>query len=200
MNLRDAHEKSNGYLYQRYYCVYLLLNNEIQKSEPVEIVEEGAMDNMSFEDITIRYSNGKKITYQIKHNSSKKNINMVSSNNDLFKTISEKNNINLDKIYYITSKYNNNSSYGDDLLKWKNNQLTSDEIHNIIMNLVHCKSSEYLIKTQKLFNELSQDEITDYLKRIIIDDGENYDILKQFIENFIETQLNTQDKLLKIYR
>lgn len=91
---RQATHSFAGYIYQRRYCIFLLLrDNSTHYAEKAEkIVEEG------YEDIDITLYNGTKDIYQCKHHSSKDPIGF-SKKSPLIKTILS--NYNADKINSI---------------------------------------------------------------------------------------------------
>lgn len=164
MSNRDASSKSNGYFYQRRYGVYLLLvNNNIEK-----IIEEGNIDNNNYEDITIIFNNKKKSTYQIKHKTSSAEGLCASSN--IMKTIANEDNMKLDNIHYITCKKNNETNYSENLKKWKDKDISMNDIYNIITTF-ECGKSDACKKAQELFKKYDKNIIINYLSKYIIEDG-----------------------------
>ena len=94
---RDATKKARGFNYQRQYCIYLFfksINTDIK-----EIIEEGILDGLTYEDITTINNNDEYITYQIKYHTEKMCFNR--SNEDLFKTIKNESNLQTKLKKYI---------------------------------------------------------------------------------------------------
>ena len=95
---RDATFTKRGFSYQRQYAILLFLQN-INNNNITKIIEEGKINNKTYEDITLININNELITYQIKFNKSY----------DVFKTIGNENNFdsNVKEINYVISKNNN---------------------------------------------------------------------------------------------
>jgi hypothetical protein len=195
---RDARYSSNGFLYQRGYCVYYLLNDDKIKN----IIEEGTVEGKDYEDITIVYNDDVIKTYQIKYHTYK-NDNLTISN-DIFKTIGHENNFDLNEIYYIiSSNSNGNTNCSDNLLKWKDKKINEKDVYELIMKLKdnmdgNTDDTPYG-KTIRLFEKKGENESVKYLKKYIIDDGLNYKQLKSETDKLIYKTFSVNDKMVITY-
>lgn len=188
---RDATKKARGFSYQRQYCIYIFLDNNNKK---MKIIEEGTINNMTFEDITLINNNNEYITYQIKYHS--KTMSLCKSNNDLFKTLKNKDNLKAKEIYFFVSKIE--KTYDDTLNKWKNKNLTSNEIYEMIINLNGKDKSEIYKECYDFFMK-DKEIIIDYLNKITIDIGFTYNELIDNINKKIKEIFNINDDIKIFY-
>jgi hypothetical protein len=196
MSNRDATKKARGFSYQRQYGIYLFFNSI--NSDVNEIIEEGSLDGSTYEDITIKNNNNEYITYQIKYHTGQMRFNR--SNNDLFKTIKNENNLqtNVKKIYFIVSK--NGYTFDKFLSNWKNKKLSSEEIYNSIINLNGCDAKKVKIyKECKTFLENNPNDKINYIDKIIIEEGFTYNELIIKINEIIKNIFNLNDEILIFY-
>jgi hypothetical protein len=196
MSNRDATKKARGFSYQRQYGIYLFFNSI--NSDVNEIIEEGSLDGSTYEDITIKNNNNEYITYQIKYHTGQMRLNR--SNNDLFKTIKNENNLqtNVKKIYFIVSK--NGYTFDKFLSNWKNKKLSSEEIYNSIINLKGCDTKKVKIyKECKTFLENNPNDKINYIDKIIIEEGFTYNELIIKINEIIKNIFNLNDEILIFY-
>ncbi len=196
MSNRDATKKARGFSYQRQYGIYLFFNSI--NSVVNEIIEEGSLDGSTYEDITIKNNNNEYITYQIKYHTGQMRFNR--SNNDLFKTIKNENNLqtNVKKIYFIVSK--NGYTFDKFLSNWKNKKLSSEEIYNSIINLKGCNTKKVKIyKECKTFLENNPNDKINYIDKIIIEEGFTYNELIIKINEIIKNIFNLNDEILIFY-
>lgn len=182
---RDATKKARGFSYQRQYCIYLFLDNNNKK---MKIIEEGIINNMTFEDITLINNNNEYITYQIKYHNSK--MGLCKSNSDLFKTLKNKDNLMAKEIYFLVSK--NKETFDDNLNKWKDKILTSNEIYDIIINLNGKDKSNIYKECYDFFTEDKKITI-DYLNKITIGIGFSYNELIDNINRKIKETFNISE-------
>ena len=194
---RDATKQARGFSYQRQYCIYLffkLINTDIK-----EIIEEGILDGLTYEDITTININDEYITYQIKYHTEKMYFNR--SNKDLFKTIKNKNNLQskLKKIYFIVAKITD--TFDNTLNDWKNKKISSEDIYNKIINLDeddNCTSiKEY--RECLIFLKNNPDDKKLYLNKITLDEGFTYDEIIIEINDLIKNIFNINDDKLVFY-
>jgi len=197
MTDRDATKKARGFSYQRQYAIYLFFNSI--NTDKIEIIEEGILNGLVYEDITIINNNNEYITYQIKYHTEKMRFNC--SNKDLFKTIKNENNLQLKvkNVYFIVSKINN--TFDTFLNEWKNNKLSAEEIYNSIINLGEnkksCKIDEY--RECKIFLENDRNNKINYLSKIIIQEGFTYNELNDNINNIIKNIFTITDNIIIYY-
>ena len=69
MTNRDATKQARGFSYQRQYCIWLFFNSI--NTDIKEIIEEGNLNGLTYEDITTINNNDEYITYQIKYHTEK---------------------------------------------------------------------------------------------------------------------------------
>ena len=188
---RDATKKARGFSYQRQYCIYIFLDNNNNK---MKIIEEGTINNMTFEDITLINNNNEYITYQIKYHS--KTMSLCKSNNDLFKTLKNKDNLKAKEIYFFVSKIE--KTFDDNLNKWKNKILTSNDIYDMIINLNGKDKSNIYTDCYDFFIE-DKKTIIDYLNKITIDTGFTYNELIDNINKKIKEIFIINDDIKIFY-
>jgi hypothetical protein len=126
---RDATQSSNGFFYQRYYAVFLLLNGDGVN----EIIEEGKICKKGYEDVTVKYSDNSIKTFQIKYHHT--GHDKMEKTGGIFKTISHCNNMNAEEIHYISSKIGEKSSYDKKLSTWRDCNGDVNIIYNMIMKM-----------------------------------------------------------------
>lgn len=193
---RDATKKARGFSYQRQYCLWLffkLINTDIK-----EIIEEGILDGLTYEDITTINNNDEYITYQIKYHTKKMCFNR--SNEDLFKTIKNESNLQtkLKKIYFIVSKIKD--TFDDTLNNWKDKKISCEDIYNKIINLDKDDSKEVKEYRECLkFLKTNPDDKILYLNKIILEEGFTYDELIIEINNLIKNIFNIDDNKIVFY-
>lgn len=196
MTNRDATKKARGFSYQRQYCIYLFLksiNTDIK-----EIIEEGILDGLTYEDITTINNNDEYITYQIKYHTEKMYFNR--SNSDLFKTIKNKNNLQpkLKKVYFIVSKIKD--TFDDTLNDWKDKKLSYEDIYNKIIDLDKDKSSKVKEYRECLtFLKTDPEDKKLYLNKIILQEDFTYDEIIIEINNLIKNIFNINDDKIIFY-
>jgi hypothetical protein len=184
-NVRDASSKSNGYLYQRMYAVYYFLDEEIK-----EIIEEGSINEKTYEDITIYKKDGKKITYQIKHHKSTEGLGMSS---DVYKTMSNDVNNEMDEIIYLVSKSEKNT-FTEELEKFNKNN--PQDNYEMIKNKKDKEATnENYKKTIKLFEEFGEEKTLKYLEKYKFEEGLKYKNLTEEIEKKINEKIKIDDKM-----
>jgi hypothetical protein len=192
---RDATNIVRGFSYQRQYAIYYFLKN-YNDNDIKEIIEEGKIDNKTYEDITLITQDNRIITYQIKHNSNIQRL--CKSNEGLFKTIGNINNINNLRTEYVVSE--NNKTFDDNLEYWNN--LTSIEKKNNIYKLNDRDSNDNnkgFNKCIELFNQKTDEEILNYLDNFFINKGLKYEKLKENIINFIKEIFNYSKEIEIFY-
>ena len=197
---RDATKKARGFSYQRQYCLWLffkLINTDIK-----EIIEEGILDGLTYEDITTINNNDEYITYQIKYHTKKMCFNR--SNEDLFKTIKNESNLQtkLKKIYFIVSKIKDTFDYtfDDTLNNWKDKKISCEDIYNKIINLDKDDSKEVKEYRECLkFLKTNPDDKILYLNKIILDEGFTYDEIIIEINDLIKNIFNIYDDKIIFY-
>lgn len=193
---RDATKKARGFSYQRQYCLWLffkLINTDIK-----EIIEEGILDGLTYEDITTINNNDEYITYQIKYHIEKMCFNR--SNEDLFKTIKNESNLQtkLKKIYFIVSKIKD--TFDDTLKDWKDKKISCEDIYNKIINLDKDDSKEVKEYRECLkFLKTNPDDKILYLNKIILDEGFTYDEIIIEINDLIKKIFNIYDDKIVFY-
>ncbi len=184
---KDASTKSNGYLYQRWYGVLYFLDNKTEK-----IIEEGKINDKTYEDITIYQKNGNKITYQIKHHKSTENLGMSS---DIYKTLSNKENDEMNEIIYLVSESANNNTYTEEMKKFANSN--PNEKYKIIKDK-NKGENDNLNKNYKntidLFEEWGEEKTLKYLEKIKLENGLKYKYLIEEIEKKIKEKKNKRKK------
>lgn len=193
---RDATKKARGFSYQRQYCLWLffkLINTDIK-----EIIEEGILDGLTYEDITTINNNDEYITYQIKYHTKKMCFNR--SNKDLFKTIKNENNLHpkLKKVYFIVAKIKD--TFDDTLNNWKDKKISCEDIYNKIINLDKDDSKE--VKEYRecfKFLKTNPDDKILYLNKIILEEGFTYDELIIEINDLIKNIFNIDDNKIVFY-
>jgi hypothetical protein len=193
---RDATKKARGFSYQRQYCIYLffkLINTDIK-----EIIEEGILGGLTYEDITTINNNDEYITYQIKYHTEKMCFNR--SNKDLFKTIKNENNLQskLKKVYFIVAKIKD--TFDDTLNDWKDKKLSYEEIYNKIINLDEHDSA--IVKEYReclKFLKINPDDKILYLSKIILEEGFTYDEIIIEINDLIKNIFNIDDDKIIFY-
>lgn len=192
---RDASTKARGFSYQRQYGIYLFLVN-LNSVEKKYIIEEGNVNELEYEDITLLSNDGCVYeTCQIKYHVDIMRFNR--SNGDLFKTLRNENNFNIYHTSFIVS--NNGHTYDDTLIKWNN--FTSIEKYDNIMNLWKDDTStvsEYRT-CYKLYNDIDKDIILNYLDKLQIIEGYSYTELIANINNLICQIFNVNDEKLMYY-
>lgn len=193
---RDATKKARGFSYQRQYCIYLffkLINTDIK-----EIIEEGILDGLTYEDITTINNNDEYITYQIKYHSEKMCFNR--SNKDLFKTIKNENNLQskLKKVYFIVAKIKD--TFDNTLNDWKDKKISCEDIYNKIINLDEDDSA--IVKEYReclKFLKINPDDKILYLSKIILEEGFTYDEIIIEINDLIKNIFNIDDNKIIFY-
>jgi|694.fasta_scaffold00514_18 hypothetical protein len=194
MKNRDATKQARGFSYQRQYCLWLFfksINTDIK-----EIIEEGKLDGLTYEDITTINNNDEYITYQIKYHTKKMCFNR--SNKDLFKTIANVNNLQpkLKKVYFIVAKINDilDDTFDDSLNDWKNENISSFDIYNKIINLDEDDNKKVEIYKECLtFLKTNPDDKILYLNKIKLIEGFTYDELIIKINDIIKSIFNIYD-------
>lgn len=200
---RDATKTSRGFNYQRQYAIYLFFESLITKQNVVKIIEEGKIDGLNYEDITLIYNDNTLSTYQTKHHSTK--MRLCRSNEDLFKTINNVNNMNenVRNILFIVSKLNIGETFDDKLTKWKNKELSVEEIYVMLKNLnkVGGKKVKAYRKYCELVEQKTQEIMVSYLGKIQIEQGLTYKDLIEYIHKMINCvfKLNDNDKIVLYY-
>lgn len=194
---RDATKKARGFNYQRQYAIYIFLKSI--ETDNIFIIEEGKIDDLTYEDITLIDNNNQLITYQIKYHSDI--FNLIRSNKDFFKTINNNNNL-LDKvknIIFIISK--NKNTFDDFFNDWKDKKISSEEIFNKIINLNINDNSEVeqYKKCYALFTNKPKEIIINYIDKIQIEEGLTYDELITEINNIIKNIFKIDDDIIIIY-
>ena len=192
---RDATKKARGFSYQRQYCLWLffkLINTDIK-----EIIEEGILDGLTYEDITTINNNDEYITYQIKYHTEKMCFNR--SNEDLFKTIKNENNLHskLKKVYFIVAKIKD--TFDDTLNNWKDKKISCEDIYNKIINLDKVKSKVKEYRECLKFLKTNPDDKILYLNKIILEEGFTYDELIIEINDLIKNIFNIDDNKIVFY-
>jgi hypothetical protein len=196
MNNSDATKKARGFSYQRQYCIYLFfksINTDIK-----EIIEEGKLYGLTYEDITTINNNDEYITYQIKYHSEKMYFNR--SNEDLFKTIANVNNLQpkLKIVYFIVAKIK--TTFDDILNDWKNEIISSFDIYNKIINLDE-DDNKKVKKYKECLNFLktNPDDKILYLNKIKLIEGFTYDELIININDIIKNIFKIDDDKIILY-
>lgn len=193
---RDATKQARGFSYQRQYGIYFFLKS--YGTEPIEIIEEGKINKLTYEDITLIDKNNELDTYQIKFHTGKMNFNR--SNDDLFKTIRNKNNLNpkVKNIYFIVSRHQN--TFDEFFNKWKDNNLSGQEIYNAIMNLnINDTSAVKIYRDCVKFLKANKNDKINYLSKFIIQEGFTYNELIININNIITDIFKVNDPILILY-
>ena len=190
MSKRDATKQARGFSYQRQYCIYLFFNRDVN-----EIIEEGIMDNLHLEDITLRMNNNLINTYQIKYHSNKMGFN--PSNSDLFKTLGNIDNMNVNQIHFIVSKLE--TTFDSFLTNWKDKDV--DDIYKKIMSLKpeNKKSCSDCKNCQEMFRKLPQERVFEYLYNFSIEEGYTYKELIENINNKIKDTFKVHDDILVFF-
>lgn len=199
---RDASTSSNGYFYQRYYFVKILLeliknksiNDEFSNIDQIICIEEGNIDEKEYEDITIKI-NDKIISYQIKY----KNEDNKTTNYERLKSIgfiktfvnyfNNEYDLNMiENIYYVVSKTNgkNNTSNNFDILK--NAEEAYKYLQKYTNEYIYNDSavSKIVEKLKKIMNDDNKNHVIDFIKKIKIINSESYYTLKKCMNNFIK--------------
>jgi hypothetical protein len=196
MNNSDATKKARGFSYQRQYCIYLFfksINTDIK-----EIIEEGKLDGLTYEDITTINNNDEYITYQIKYHSEKMYFNR--SNEDLFKTIANVNNLQpkLKIVYFIVAKIK--TTFDDILNDWKNEIISSFDIYNKFINLDEDDNNNVKNYKECLnFLKTNPDDKILYLNKIKLIEGFTYDELIININDIIKNIFKIDDDKIILY-
>lgn len=196
MTNRDATKKARGFSYQRQYCIWLFFNSI--NTDIKEIIEEGILDGLTYEDITTINNNDEYITYQIKYHTKKMCFNR--SNEDLFKTIKNESNLQtkLTKIYFIVSKIKD--TFDDTLNDWINNKLSYEDIYNKIIDLDKDDSTDVKKYRECLtFLKTDPEDKKLYLSKIILQEGFTYDEIIIKINNLIKNIFNIDNDKIIFY-
>jgi hypothetical protein len=120
------------------------------------------------------------------------------SNKDLFKTIANVNNLQpkLKKVYFIVAKINDilDDTFDDSLNDWKNENISSFDIYNKIINLDEDDNKKVEIYKECLtFLKTNPDDKILYLNKIKLIEGFTYDELIIKINDIIKSIFNIYD-------
>lgn len=200
-NTGDASCAMNGFMFQRYYAIYLYLENQ---NDFIAILEEGNEDV----DI-INIINNKKHIYQIKYHGGASKAESIEEGSGLMKVIMRDVNISdvdsIDKIFYISymeggktynefvkrafdeQKYQNIGKFVLLKLMKKENKSTDDNIiENIFVKNIFDDNLDELFQkyVEKMKHHKHYEKFSDpifcnkYLSKFNLQEGENYDELK----------------------
>lgn len=194
---RDATKQARGFSYQRQYCIYIFLLS-IKHKNAIEIIEEGILDGFTYEDITLKNNNDEYVTYQIKYHTGQMRFNQ--SNDDLFKTIHNENNLQqkIKNVHFIVSK--NKNTFDTVLTNWKERKISCSQFYKLIIELdKNNKPNDSHYKKCKCFLEKNKPDKIKYIDKIIIEEGYTYCELINKINELIQNIFNINDKLRIFY-
>jgi hypothetical protein len=194
---RDATKQARGFSYQRQYLIYIFLLELLEQSNTTHIIEEGNINGIVYEDITLLCDDIVKKTYQIKYHTAK--MSFVKSNDDLFKTLKNENNFKLESTTFIVSK--NETTFSTSLLHWIDCDATVK--YELIINL-HDENKNYVNENKNIYDECCEfynnyefkNLILNYLNNFKMIEGFSYPNLILNINNLISQifNINLSDK------
>ena len=199
---RNATKKARGFNYQRKYVIYLFLKY-ISDTDNYSIIEEGEINGKVYEDITIIKNNHQIETYQIKYHENKSinKIRLNRSNEELFKTILNQNNLDeiVETVYFLVSKIEP-ETYDEDLNNWINGNLNSRNLYEKILNLDK-KDNKIINKYNELIKFLKEDpELKiNYLNKLKLLIGLSYNDLDSEINEIIKNRFDINNIILIYY-
>jgi hypothetical protein len=194
---RDATKQARGFTYQRLWCINLFFKKNMQS-----IIDEGSIDGKTYEDITLITCDGDIITYQIKCSEATHGL-CISGN--ISKTLSNKNNLNTIKLYYIVSK--NKKTFDKTLKKWlAQDYKASDKLEDINDMLKKTKNKykynkekptekqiKFLDDFVELFENTPDEKLLNYLDIFKLKEGISYDEINKEINKKIKTLFELAD-------
>lgn len=178
-NKGDNTSRTRGFIYQTLYFIYLFLNDDIK-----EIINEGTINNKSYEDITIINTNDTKDTYQLKYTHNINDKQSFCASNEIIKVLNRDDNYNLNNIYYVSnSGFNENFN----IFVKNNGEKIYEELNNMYQKYLQNKKyqdkeHDFIEFCKTKLNSENKTTYINYLNKIQI----NYD------EN-----INTYTKILK---
>jgi hypothetical protein len=170
----------------------------------VEIIEEGQINDKTYEDITVIYEqdNGERyiVTYQIKF-SELDCFKFNRSNDGIFKTITNENNMedNVREIHFAVSCNKLDTTYTKlETLSNSNENEISKVLYDKIMSFKDkpdTKGTQYK-KCIEMIENFSCEDILNYFCKFIFDKLPNYNGLIRNIETLIKSVFNTSNPTL----